>query len=229
MNTRRNSSDDGQLSDAIKSLQNLLDDVKTGRNITADKTDARLHDRDDTGVAADSQMEQTDEFPAFTGKQDAGAPEMEETVEFAAAAETGALPVLDEDKTEVDIDSHFDMNIPPALPEDSEEEEQPEDFIPTLSETIVNGEIPVLKEIVQLPDGSMIPEPQDIDLETALQSDDLPTPVSDAAEAAADAIQIILARYHSKPMTPEIREQLMHVVTEFLVNSPELEIPDSIV
>jgi hypothetical protein len=229
MNTRRNSSDDSQLSDAIKSLQNLLDDVKTGRNITADKSDAPLQDRDDTGVAAGSQMEQTDEFPAFTGNQDAGATEMEETVEFAAAAETGALPVLDDDKTEVDIDSHFDMNIPPALPEDSEEEEQPEDFIPTLSETIVNGEIPVLKEIVQLPDGSMIPEPQDIDLETALQSDDLPTPVSDAAEAAADAIQIILARYHSKPMTPEIREQLMHVVTEFLVNSPELEIPDSIV
>ena len=67
-----------------------------------------------------------------------------------------------------------------------------------------------------------------ISLDDALQSGNLPTPVSDAAEAAADAVQIILARYRSKPLTPEVRERIISTVTKILINSPELEIPDTI-
>ena len=68
------------------------------------------------------------------------------------------------------------MNIPPALPDD--EDEEMDYVIPTLSETIVAGDIPVLKEIVMLPDGTTIPEPAMISLEEALQSGNLPTPDS---------------------------------------------------
>ena len=52
------------------------------------------------------------------------------------------------------------MNIPPALPDEADDDEM-DYVIPTLSETIVAGDIPVLKEIVQLPDGTTIPEPAD--------------------------------------------------------------------
>ncbi len=188
------------LSDAIRSLQNLLDDVSAEAVNAADKT------------ASDTT---TDEI-------------FEETTEFAAE-ETIEVDTVDIETAAVDIDSHFDMNIPPALPDEDEDEEM-NDVIPTLSETIVAGDIPVLKEIVKLPDGSTIPEPDpDLTLETAINSGLLPTPVSDAAEAAADAVQIILARYHSKPLTAEVREKIESAVTEVLINSPELEIPDSIV
>lgn len=196
MTRKRRSVDGANLSDAIRSLQNLLDDVSTSQVITEEASDKSTEDAVD---------------------------EYDETVEF---------PVEEDDEPdtrvrsdEFDIDSHFDMNIPPALPDDDEDDT---DEIPTLSETIVEGEIPVLKEIVKLPDGSMIPEPEEMSLEMAIQSGNLPTPISDAAEAAADAVQIILARYKGKPMTTEVREKLMLAVKEILANSPELEIPDTI-
>lgn len=192
--------DGAELSDAIRSLQSLLDDVSTDENIT-DRSDASSADTSD-----ENKFEDTTEFD----------PE--------ATDATASLSSATADKT--DIDSHFDMNIPPALPDDDEDLD---DMIPTLSETIVEGDIPVLKEIVRLPDGSTIPEPPDIDLEEAIKSGNLPTPISDAAEAASDAVQIILARYKSKPLTPEVRQQLVSAVKQILNNSPELEIPDSIV
>lgn len=192
--------DGAELSDAIRSLQSLLDDVSTDENIT-DRSDASSADTSD-----ENKFEDTTEFD----------PE--------ATDATASLTSATADKT--DIDSHFDMNIPPALPDDDEDLD---DMIPTLSETIVAGDIPVLKEIVRLPDGSTIPEPPDIDLEEAIKSGNLPTPISDAAEAASDAVQIILARYKSKPLTPEVRQQLISAVKQILNNSPELEIPDSIV
>ncbi len=192
--------DGAELSDAIRSLQSLLDDVSTDENIT-DRSDASSADTSD-----ENKFEDTTEFD----------PE--------ATDATASLTSATADKT--DIDSHFDMNIPPALPDDDEDLD---DMIPTLSETIVAGDIPVLKEIVRLPDGSTIPEPPDIDLEEAIKSGNLPTPISDAAEAASDAVQIILARYKSKPLTPEVRQQLVSAVKQILNNSPELEIPDSIV
>lgn len=197
MTGKKKSVDGANLSDAIRSLQNLLDDVSANQLI------------------AEQASNKVDEPAAVE--------EYEETVE---------VPVEDFDEPdtsarsdEFDIDSHFDMNIPPALPDDDEDDM---DEIPTLSETIVEGDIPVLKEIVKLPDGSMIPEPAEISLEAAIQNGNLPTPISDAAEAAADAVQIILARYQGKPMTSEVREKLMSAIKEILANSPELEIPDSI-
>lgn len=200
MTGKKKSVDGANLSDAIRSLQNLLDDVSANELIAKQ-----------AGNKADE--------PAAVEEVEV----YEETVE---------VPVEDFDEPdtsarsdEFDIDSHFDMNIPPALPDDDEDEA---DEIPTLSETIVEGDIPVLKEIVRLPDGSMIPEPAEISLETAIQNGNLPTPISDAAEAAADAVQIILARYQGKPMTADVREKLMSAIKEILANSPELEIPDSI-
>lgn len=200
MTGKKKSVDGANLSDAIRSLQNLLDDVSANELIAK-----QASNKADEPAA----VEEVEVY--------------EETVE---------VPVDDFDEPdtnarsdEFDIDSHFDMNIPPALPDDEEDET---DDIPTLSETIVEGDIPVLKEIVKLPDGSMIPEPAEISLETAIQNGNLPTPISDAAEAAADAVQIILARYQGKPMTTEVREKLMSAIQEILANSPELEIPDSI-
>ena len=199
MTGKKKSVDGAHLSDAIRSLQNLLDDVSANELIAKQ-----------AGNKADE--------PAAVEEVEV----YEETVE---------VPVEDFDEPdtsarsdEFDIDSHFDMNIPPALPDDEDEADE----IPTLSETIVEGDIPVLKEIVKLPDGSMIPEPAEISLETAIQNGNLPTPISDAAEAAADAVQIILARYQGKPMTSEVREKLMSAIKEILDNSPELEIPESI-
>lgn len=200
MTGKKKSVDGANLSDAIRSLQNLLDDVSANELIAK-----QASNKADEPAA----VEEVEVY--------------EETVE---------VPVEDFDEPdtsarsdEFDIDSHFDMNIPPALPDDDEDEA---DEIPTLSETIVEGDIPVLKEIVRLPDGSMIPEPAEISLETAIQNGNLPTPISDAAEAAADAVQIILARYQGKPMTADVREKLMSAIKEILANSPELEIPDSI-
>lgn len=187
------------LSDAIRSLQNLLDDVSADQGLNL-------------------QYPAPEATPAEESK-------FEETIEFDAEI-TDAIPVSIERASAIDIDSHFDMNIPPALPDD--EGEEMDYVIPTLSETIVAGEIPVLKEIVMLPDGTTIPEPAIISIEDAIQSGNLPTPISDAAEAAGDAVQIILARYRSKPLTPEVREKLISAVTKILINSPELEIPDSI-
>mgnify|MGYP001818460487 CR=1 FL=1 len=192
--------DGAHLSDAIRSLQSLLDDVSADQNISDEPGEPS------TDTTEENKFEDTTEFD----------PE--------ATDATASLTSAAADKT--DIDSHFDMNIPPALPD---EDEDVDDVIPTLSETIVEGDIPVLKEIVRLPDGSTIPEPPDIDLEEAIKSGNLPTPISDAAEAASDAVQIILARYKSKPLTPEVRQQLIAAVKEILINSPELEIPDSIV
>ena len=192
--------DGAHLSDAIRSLQSLLDDVSADQNISDEPGEPS------TDTTEENKFEDTTEFD----------PE--------ATDATASLTSATADKT--DIDSHFDMNIPPALPD---EDEDVDDVIPTLSETIVEGDIPVLKEIVRLPDGSTIPEPPDIDLEEAIKSGNLPTPISDAAEAASDAVQIILARYKSKPLTPEVRQQLIAAVKEILINSPELEIPDSIV
>ncbi len=198
MSKKRNKADGSHLSDAIRSLQNLLDDVSTD---TVDPAEGTKF-----STAEEEVFEETTEFEA------------EETIEIQPPV---SEPVA------VDIDSHFDMNIPPALPD---EEGNEDDVIPTLSETIVAGDIPVLKEIVKLPDGSTIPEPDpNLSLEAAISSGNLPTPISDASEAAADAIQIILARYRSKPLTPEIREQIMSAVQEILSNAPELEIPDSII
>jgi len=191
------------LSEAIRSLQSLLDDV------SADQ------------LSRESLEASVIEAPIEN--------KFEETIEFDSDSTGAALPFSSEaaGPSAVDIDSHFDMNIPPALPDD--EDEEMEDVIPTLSETIVAGDIPVLKEIVMLPDGTKIREPAMISLEEALQSGDLPTPILDAAEAAADAIQIILARYRGKPVTPEVREKIKAAVKTILINSPELEIPDSII
>ncbi len=193
MSKNKKPADGTHLSDAIRSLQNLLDDVST--------------DIDDvTDEAVDEPFEETTEFT----------PE-----------ETSEVNSVTAEPASTDIDSHFDMNIPPALPD---EDEETSDVIPTLSETIVEGEIPVLKEIVKLPDGSTIPEPDpNMTLEMAIHSGSLPSPVSDAAEAAADAVKIILARYRSKPLTSEVREEIKSAVKEILANSPELDIPDSIV
>ncbi|NOY16330.1 MAG: hypothetical protein GXP23_05255 [Gammaproteobacteria bacterium] len=198
MRKNNKKSDRTHLSEAIRSLQNLLDDVSTEIIDTAD--DAVIE------TTSDERFEETTEFT----------PE-----------ETSEVKPVPTEQVLVDIDSHFDMNIPPALPD---EDEEIDDVIPTLSETIVEGEIPVLKEIVKLPDGSTIPEPDpNITLEMAIHSGTLPTPISDAAEAAADAVQIILARYRGKPLTSEVREEIKSAVAELLSNSPELEIPDSIV
>lgn len=193
MSKNKKTTDGTHLSDAIRSLQDLLDDVSTEAFDAADE-------------AVDVKFEETTEF----------APE-----------ETSEVNTLTTEPALVDIDSHFDMNIPPALPD---EDEEMDGVIPTLSETIVEGDIPVLNEIVKLPDGSTIPEPDPkMTLEMAIHSGSLPTPVSDAGEAAADAVMIILARYRSKPLTPEVREEIKSAVTEILNNSPELDIPDSIV
>lgn len=198
MSKDKNSANGTHLSDAIRSLQDLLDDVST------EAIDAA--DNDVGGSTEDEKFEETTEFDA------------EETSEVASTPTEAAL---------VDIDSHFDMNIPPALPD---EDEQADDVIPTLSETIVAGDIPVLNEIVQLPDGSTIPEPDpNMTLEMAIHRGDLPTPVADAAEAAADAVKIILARYPTKPLTSEVREEIKSAIEKILKNSPELEIPDSII
>ena len=192
--------DGAHLSDAIRSLQSLLDDVSTDEN------------SNDQATAPSTDITDQNKF--------------EDTTEFDPEATDATAPLTSAATDKTDIDSHFDMNIPPALPD---EDEDVDDVIPTLSETIVEGDIPVLKEIVRLPDGSTIPEPPDIDLEEAIKSGNLPTPISDAAEAASDAVQIILARYKSKPLTPEVRQQLISAVKKILINSPELEIPDSIV
>ena len=189
------------LSDAIRSLQNLLDDVSTDRAAERGK------------VASPTDYSEDNKF--------------EETIEFDSESTGAVVPESSDQASAVDIDSHFDMNIPPALP-DEDDDEEIEYVIPTLSETIVAGDIPVLKEIVQLPDGTTIPEPALISLDEALKSGNLPTPISDAAEAAADAVKIIIGRYHGKPLTPEVREQIIFAVTKILINSPELEIPDSI-
>jgi hypothetical protein len=202
MSNKKKSVDGAHLSDAIRSLQNLLDDVSSEPAVVK-KTESP-----DTGAVTENRFEETFEFDA------------ENTVEDLA---------VDFEDTTIAIDSHFDMNIPPALP-DEDEQEKMGDVIPTLSETIIEGDIPVLNEIVQLPDGNTIPEPDpNMTLEMAIQSGDLPTPISDASEAAADAVQIILARFHSKKLTPEVREQIKSAVTEILMKSPELEIPDTIV
>jgi hypothetical protein len=201
MSNKKKTVDGANLSEAIRSLQNLLNDVSSEQvKVKASKPSATI---------ADTQFDETIEF------------DMERT--------DTAIPASTDDGGIIDIDSHFDMNIPPALP-DEDEQEGAENVIPTLSETIVAGDIPVLNEIVQLPDGEMIPEPDpNMTLEMAIQSGNLPTPISDASEAASDAVQIILARFHSKKLTPEIREQIKAAVTEILMNSPELEIPDTIV
>lgn len=199
MSKDKNSANGTHLSDAIRSLQDLLDDVST------EAIDAAGNDVG--GSTEDEKFEETTEFDA------------EETSEVASTPTEAAL---------VDIDSHFDMNIPPALPD--EDEQADDDVIPTLSETIVAGDIPVLNEIVQLPDGSTIPEPDpNMTLEMAIHRGDLPTPVADAAEAAADAVKIILARYPAKPLTSEVREEIKSAIEKILKNSPELEIPDSII
>jgi hypothetical protein len=203
MSNKKKPVDGAHLSDAIRSLQNLLDDVST----------EQVKTKETSIPAADAST--TTHF--------------DETTEFDMEPADAVIPVADDDNDMVDIDSHFDMNIPPALP-DEDDQEGAEHVIPTLSETIVAGDIPVLNEIVQLPDGEMIPEPDpNMTLEMAIQSGNLPTPISDASEAASDAVQIILARFHSKKLTPEIREQIKAAVTEILMNSPELEIPDTIV
>ena len=203
MSNNKKNVDGAHLSDAIRSLQNLLDDVSSEQaNITTAEPTV-------PETVAESHFDETTEF------------DMERT-------ET-AIPVAPNNDDIVDIDSHFDMNIPPALPDEDDQDEQ-DDVIPTLSETIVEGDIPVLNEIVQLPDGKTIPEPDpNMTLEMAIQSGDLPTPISDASEAAADAVQIILARFHSKKLTPEVREKIKSAVTEILMDSPELEIPETIV
>ena len=202
MSNKKKTVDGAHLSDAIRSLQNLLDDVST---------------------------EQANITPVEPAVPEAAAvSHFDETTEFDMERTETAIPVAPDDDI-VDIDSHFDMNIPPALPDEDDQDEQ-DDVIPTLSETIVEGDIPVLNEIVQLPDGKTIPEPDpNMTLEMAIQSADLPTPISDASEAAADAVQIILARFHSKKLTPEVREKIKSAVTEILMDSPELEIPETIV
>lgn len=202
MSNKKKPVDGAHLSDAIRSLQNLLDDV------SAEQPTIKTAEPSVPEAAAESHFDETTEF------------DMERT--------DAAIPIAGDDDL-VDIDSHFDMNIPPALPDEDEQEEL-DDVIPTLSETIVAGDIPVLNEIVQLPDGETIPEPDpNMTLEIAIQSGDLPTPISDASEAASDAVQIILARFHSKKLTPEVREKIRSAVTEILMDAPELEIPESIV
>ena len=203
MSNKKKPVDGAHLSDAIRSLQNLLDDVSAEQINIAE-----------TGAASAETVTE---------------PRFDETTEIDMETTHEDLEASFDETTTIAIDSHFDMNIPPALP-DEDEQKDAEELIPTLSETIVEGDIPVLNEIVQLPDGNTIPEPDpNMTLEMMIRSGDLPTPISDASDAAADAIQIILARFHSKQLTPEIREQIKSAITEILINSPELEIPETIV
>jgi hypothetical protein len=187
------------LTETILSLQNLLDDVSDESLETA----AVSLDRPTAGSSRPQPRS------------------MDDTSEFST---TGSMPGLVEPRrSATDIDSHFDMNIPPALPDDEDAEN-----IPTLSDTIVAGEIPVLKEIVRLPDGSVMQEPPEVSLEEAMSSGSVPTPVGDAAEAAVDAIQIIFNRYHGKTIPVEVREELQQRIIDILKNTPGLDIPDSI-
>lgn len=182
------------LSETIRSLQSLLEDVGSAAAPPPYRTDA------------DSSFETTGEFE-----------------------NTAAGPAYGSGDTETfDIDSHFDMFIPPALHGDDEDDDTADD-IPTLSQAVAGGDIPVLKDVVQLPDGRQIPAPREISLDEAIAEGNLPKPASDAAEAAADAVHIILRRYECQPLTPEIRAAIIAAVSEILAAHPELEIPDSIV
>jgi len=136
----------------------------------------------------------------------------EETGEFEL---TSSLNAFDDEETDdlALVDSHFDMSIPPALPDDDLEQT---DNIPTLSETIVDGEIPVLMEAVRLPEGPAI-EPAGKEKEYSDQPvKDIDPTIADATEAACDAVQIILRRYRHAALTPEERNTLETLVQEFL-------------
>ena len=168
------------LTDAIQSLQHLLDDVGASKATPILKP-------------GEVPFDETGEFE-ITGIQSA----------FGSGEETA-----------VDIDSHFDMSIPPDLPDD---EFNQADNIPTLSESIVEGEIPVLMEAVRLPEGKTI------DIPAGSQDDNLSTgegaapAIADATEAAGDAVQIILKRYQLDQLSQEARLKLEHQVRQFLEN-----------
>jgi hypothetical protein len=162
------------LSDAIKSLQHLLDDVGTSKAAS--------------GAPLQDPFEETGEFEL-----------------------TGAIKALGGDDDAQAIDSHFDMSIPPALPGDDLEAT---DNIPTLSESIVSGEIPVLMEAIRLPEGKTIDVPSGRHEQPA--ADATPPAILDATEAAGDAVQIILRRYNHEPLSPQCRQQLESLVREYL-------------
>lgn len=165
------------LSDAIQSLQHLLDDVGTQPSTPIIKP---------------------------------GEPTFDETGEFEISGARDSF--VAGENSSVDIDSHFDMNIPPDLPDD---EAESTDNIPTLSESIVAGEIPVLMEAVRLPGSENIAVPGEMDD----LSDDADRPartLADATEAAADAVQIILRRYRHEELSPEARQKLEQQVRQFL-------------
>jgi hypothetical protein len=115
----------------------------------------------------------------------------------------------------VDIDSHFDMSIPPDLPDG---EFNQTDNIPTLSESIVAGEIPVLMEAVRLHEGSTIDISSGSQSQQTNTDDDTNHAILDATEAAGDAVQIILRRYHCDPLSQDAREKLEQQVRQFLEN-----------
>ena len=170
------------LSDAIQSLQHLLDDVGNQSSTPILKP-------------GEPAFDETGEFD-ITGVQDT----------FVAGEESS-----------VDIDSHFDMNIPPDLPDD---EVESTDNIPTLSESIVAGEIPVLMEAVRLPGSDNLDVPGELD-NLPGDTDRPARTLSDATEAAADAVQIILRRYRHEELSPEARQKLEQQVRQFLDNEFE--------
>lgn len=175
---RKNRPSSEGLTDAIKSLQHLLEDVGTSQDTPILKPGSDMFE--ETG-----EFEMTGIQPAFT----------------------------DDNETPIDIDSHFNMFIPPALPDDGQEEID----IPTLSESIVEGDIPVLMEAVKLPDGKII--------DAALRQDnwgksteELSPVMRDATEAARDAIKIILKRHHCEPLSQDASEVLEQQILQFLEN-----------
>ncbi|HBE92839.1 MAG TPA: hypothetical protein DDW55_10035 [Gammaproteobacteria bacterium] len=173
------------LTDAIQSLQHLLDDVGTSLSTPVLKP-------------GEAKFDETGEFE-ITGIQ---------------SAYTGG------EETAIDIDSHFDMSIPPDLPDD---ERNQTDNIPTLSESIVEGDIPVLMEAVRLPGGRTIEIPSDGQEKQARTGDDAEHAISDATEAAGDAVQIILKRYRCEQLSQDARDRLEQQVRQLLEN----EIRDS--
>ena len=172
------------LSDAIQSLQHLLDDVGTQHSTPILKP---------------------------------GEPAFDETGEFEISGIQDAFDAGE--PTLVDIDSHFDMNIPPDLPEG---ETEITDNIPTLSESIVEGDIPVLMEAVRLPGGETLSVPgEHSPAGTAPGSDDPERTLSDATEAAGDAVQIILRRYRHQELSSEARATLERQIRQVLENEFE--------
>jgi len=105
MNKTKKVIDGAQLSDTIRSLQNLLDDVST-----------EVEDIQEPAPDENSDFAPVDVFDETT--------QFEETTEFDRT--NAAMEVPAEETGTFSIDSHFDMNIPPALPNVDEQDEEDE-------------------------------------------------------------------------------------------------------